>query len=177
MVINYKSNLIKSFFENTKKLFKINFTEERTPLGTVGGLKSIKSNLGKNFFVINCDTIFNLNFLEMMKYHEKNNNILTIATSKKTYQFPYGYCNVGKDRTLNSISEKPKFRFLVNTGLYVANNQILKLLVKNKKIDMNELIEKCLEKKVKIGTYPIKKNNWIDVGQLDDFTKEYKKIK
>ena len=37
---------------------------------------------------------------------------------------------------------------------------------------MNELIEKLISKKIKIGVYPISNNSWTDIGSLS----EYKKI-
>ena len=40
--INYKSKILKSFFQESKKFFKVNFVEESKPLGTAGSLSKIK---------------------------------------------------------------------------------------------------------------------------------------
>ena len=62
-----------------------------------------------------------------------------------------------KDETVNSITlhlnkilEKPKNRYLVNTGLYTVNPKILKLIPKNTKIDFIQLIQLAKAKKFKI---------------------------
>ena len=62
-----------------------------------------------------------------------------MASSKK-YKIPYGVCNVDNLNNLKFISEKPKLDFLANTGLYVINPKIFKLIPKNKKIEMTNLI-------------------------------------
>tara|TARA_Y100001970_G_C14249259_1_gene870584 strand:+ start:3410 stop:4465 length:1056 start_codon:yes stop_codon:yes gene_type:complete len=177
IIINYKSNLIKSFFQNTKKLFKISFIDEKKPLGTAGGLGLINPGLGKNFLVANCDTIFKFNFHEMCSYHEKNKNLLTLAVSAKSYQFQYGACKTDKNGLLKSIIEKPKYNFFINTGLYVMNTKVLKLIKKNKPLDMNHLIEKCIQNKFRVGTFQLKNNSWLDVGQLSEFKKASKRIR
>ena len=47
--INYKSKILKSFFQENKKNFKVNFVEELKPLGTAGSLSKIKKILNHHF--------------------------------------------------------------------------------------------------------------------------------
>ena len=65
---------------------------------------------------------------------------------------------------INFFRRKPKFNFIANTGLYLLRKDIIKLIDKGKKIEMTELIYKCLKKKIKIGIYEINANEWTDLG-------------
>ena len=72
-----------------------------------------------------------------------------MVVSNKNYELPYGVCKI-KSQKLNSISEKPKLNFLVNAGLYLLDKRILKLLKKNQIMDMNDLLNICIKKRIKI---------------------------
>ena len=167
--LNYKSNLIRTFFSFLKKKYKISFLKENKPLGTAGIIKKIKLKKEKNFFVINCDTILKCDYLSLYNFHMKKKNKLTLVASQQTNSIPYGVCKLNKVQDLKKIIEKPSNSILVNTGCYVVNSSILKYIKKNEAIDMNELIQKLLNKKIKIGVFPVQKGAWSDFGKLTDF--------
>jgi NDP-sugar pyrophosphorylase family protein len=89
----------------------------------------------------------------------------------RSFLIPYGVCNFDKDGVLKNIKEKPSYDFFVNTGLYIIEPKVLKLIPRNVKFDMNELIIKCIDKGIKIGVFPITENSWIDVGQWPEYKK------
>ena len=76
LTLNYKKNLIKSFLNNKSK--NISYIEENKPLGTVGSLRLIR-NLSKTFCLTNCDTILDIDYEEMYKFHKENNCDITIV--------------------------------------------------------------------------------------------------
>ena len=51
---------------------------------------------------------------------------------------------------------------------YVADKRILKNIVKNKELMMNDFIVQQLKRKKKVYSYPIYEN-WIDIGNKIDF--------
>ena len=171
-VLNHQANLIKTYFNNSKENYKINFITEPKPLGTVGGIKPVKK-IKSNNFLSNCDTLFKIDYIQLYNYHEANDNFLTIVVSKVHHEFSYGFCKVKKKRLI-SIKEKPKLDFIANTGFYVMKKEILRLIPKNKKFDLTDLINKCLDLKKKIGVYEISSNSWTDLGKLSDFSKAFK---
>ena len=89
--------------------------------------------------------------------------------------FPYGSCRIVSEKLI-SLQEKPKFNFIANTGIYFVKKEIISLIPKNKKLDMNELVEKCLKLKKRAGAYMIPSSSWTDLGQLSDFEKARKDI-
>ncbi len=174
--INYKSKILKSFFQESKKFFKINFVEESKPLGTAGSLSKIKKNIKSPFFVTNCDIIINTDYTDILKYHEKNKNYLTLVASFKNFTIPYGDCKINKDGLLQKINEKPIINLLANTGMYVVNKNILKEIPQNTRIDFPELITKLKKKKMKIGVFPISEEAWIDIGQWNEYKKAIEQL-
>ena len=165
--INYKSIMVKAFFSELNLDCKIKYLIEKKPLGTAGSLKLIEKSKNLFFIVINCDTIIKTDFNEFIKFHKKNKNDITIIGSINKLEIPYGVCEIGKDQKLKKIYEKPKIDFLANTGCYLINRKVLKLIPKNKYFDFTDLITQAIKKEYKVGIYPIDRNQWIDAGSLD----------
>ena len=55
--------------------------------------------------------------------------------------------------------------------MYVINREIIKFIPKNTKFDINNLIKILKDKKIKIGVFPISYQNWLDVGQWNEYKK------
>ena len=95
---------------------------------------------------------------------------------KINYTIPYGTCELNEEGHLKRINEKPEYDFLVNTGLYVVNPDILYLIPKNKLYHITHLIEDIKNKGKKIGVYPIDDDAWIDVGQWAEYQKAVERL-
>ena len=177
LTLNYKSKIIKSFFEEQKnKITAIKFLNEKKPLGTAGGLKLLQKKLSNIFFVSNCDVLIKANYKDIYDFHKKNKNIITIVASTKEFEIPYGVCKINSKGFLSNINEKPNYNFLVNTGLYVINKKALKFIPKGKKFDLTDLINKIKKQKGRIGAFPIEEKNWFDVGEWGEFEKTSKEL-
>ena len=113
--------------------------------------------------------IFDIDFSEMYNFHKERKNDLTIIVSAKNYEIPYGICHINKKGKLKKIEEKPKSNFFVNTGLYIFKPKILKLIPKNKFFHMTQLMDKANKMKYKVGVYPISDNDWVDIGETDQY--------
>ena len=175
--VNEKSSMIKSYFSDHKFKYKIKFIEEKKPLGTAGSLKLLTNKLKKTFIVTNTDIQVHSDYLSMIELHKKNNNDITLISSIQNYTIPYGVCTFDKDGILKNINEKPKYDFFINTGLYIIEPKILKLIPKNIKYDMSHLLNKALSKGIKIGIFPISERSWIDIGQWSEYKKNISKFR
>ena len=96
--------------------------------------------------------------------------------SSKEYIIPYGNCKIDKKGNLTKIIEKPKYDFLINSGLYVFNKRVMKLIPPNKYFDFTHLVEIAKKNKYKIGVYPIYEDSWIDVGQWSEYKKSFERF-
>jgi|TARA_B100001964_G_scaffold243056_1_gene319841 dTDP-glucose pyrophosphorylase len=176
ITLNYKSKILRAYFQEMKPKYKLSFSEEPKPLGTAGGLRLLEKKLKKPFLVTSCDTIININFDNLMSFHVSNKNDLTLVASSKEYIIPYGTCKLNNKGHLQNIIEKPKLDFFVNIGLYVLNPTLIKLIPKNKLFDMPDLIKLVKKKNKQIGVYPVEDESWIDVGQWSEYHKAIEKL-
>ena len=171
ITLNYKSKILKAYFQEMNHKFKLSFVDEPKPLGTAGGLSLLGGKLKKPFIVTNCDTIIDVNFDDLMNFHITNSNDLTLVASSKEHIIPYGTCKFTKKGHLQKIVEKPKFDFFINVGMYVLNPNLIKLIPKNKTCDMTDFIKLIKRKKKQVGVYPIDDESWVDVGQWSEYHK------
>ena len=176
ITLNYKSKILRAFFQEMKPNYKLSFIEEPKPLGTAGGLGLLVGKIKKPFLVTSCDTIISINFENLMNFHISTRNDITLVVSSKEYIIPYGTCTLNKKGYLQNIIEKPKLDFFVNIGLYVINPNLLKLIPKNKAYDMPDLIQLAKRRKKQIGVYPVDDESWIDVGQWSEYHKAIEKL-
>jgi len=168
----FLKNKIKNFIKK-KNFFSlnINFLEEKKPLGTIGSLKLIKK-ISNNFIVINCDTISEINYYEILKFHKKSKALLTIGVKNFQYKNPYGIIKAKNNRFI-SFSEKPEIDLNINAGIYVFNKKIIPIIKNFNLKNIEELIEILKKKKIRIHTFSVFEN-WSDYGQDPSSLRVYK---
>lgn len=167
--INFKSKILKSFFEELNPNYKFNFITEKRALGTAGGLKLINTNNTKYLLVTNCDTIINTNYKDLINFHIENKNLITIVAAKKNFKIPYGKCEINSKGNFLRILEKPNQKIFINTGMYILSSEVLKKIKVNKKTDMTNIISSISNKRVSI--YPIYQSQYKDIGEWNEYKK------
>lgn len=171
MIVNYKKNLIKSFFIDNEHQRNIEFIEETDFLGTGGGLKLLEGRYKDSFFVTNCDIIVETDYAEIMKYHKQENNVITMVSAMKNVTIPYGTINLSEEGKVINLTEKPNLTFLTNTGLYVLEPKILDKIPKDTFIHITDIIQMCIDCGEKVGLFPISEHAWMDMGQIEELEK------
>lgn len=175
--LNYKSKIIKAYFEEIDIDCNINYLIEHKPLGTAGCLKMIAEKKSGPIVVTNCDIIIESDYSEIIEFHKRNGNNITIVGSHRHFVIPYGICGIGKNGILDEIREKPSYDYFVNTGMYVLDSKVLNLIPNGKIFHMTDLIKKSKELGGKIMVFPISEKSWIDVGQWDEYHRALKRFK
>ena len=171
LALFYRKDQIQKYVER-KKFKNIKFINENKATGTAGPLSKINIIQEHNpIIVTNCDTILDYNYNEILKFHLERQNHLTIVGFLFEQNINYGVLEATSAGELTSIIEKPKIKHLANCGFYIISPQILKLIKKNKYLDMNNFIKKLMKKKMKIGLYPVAKKCWTDLGTLANYKK------
>lgn len=162
--VNYKSAILKAYLNNNIKR-KIDFVEEKKPLGTIGSLKLIEGKINKPIIISNCDILTKFDIPKFYTQHLRKKNHLSLVLSKVKHQVPYGVCNLDNKGEFNNFEEKPNYKFLINIGMYIVNPEIIKFLPINKKVDMNDFINLMKKKNKRIGVHFIEDKNWTDIGE------------
>lgn len=174
--VNYKKNMIKAYFDDLERNYEVSYVEEEKFLGTGGSLFLLKGIINETFFVSNCDVLVEANYTDILNYHKKNNNLITMVTSLKNYQIPYGVIKLGNNGQVIGTTEKPEFDYLVNTGFYILEPETLKDIPENTFFHITDLINKYIEEGKKVGTYPITENAWLDMGEMKEMDRMIERL-
>ena len=174
--LNYKSSIIKAYFSDLKHEYKINYIQESKPLGTAGSLHLLKNKIKKTFFVSNCDILVETDYSDILKFHLRRKNKITLVSSMKNFTIPYGVCEIESGGVLRHIREKPEYDFLVNTGMYVLDASVLDDIPGNRFFNITDLISDYIKKGKKIGVYPVSEKSWLDMGQFEALQEMLKKF-
>lgn len=169
LTLNYKGAMIESYFNSIEKKYSLEYIREEKFLGTAGSLKLLEKDLAGTFIVSNCDIIVKARYDDVVSFHKENNSSVTILSSIQHYKIPYGVVSFENGGGVTNISEKPEYTFAINTGVYVIEPDIIKLIPSNSTVDMNELINLALSKNKKVLTYPVNENDYVDIGQLEEY--------
>ena len=152
----------------------ITYLKEKTPLGTAGPLKNLEENLDGNFIVINGDVLTDLDFGELLKFHEDNNSLITITIKKEKIRLDYGMIK-SEGHYVTGWDEKPVIEADISTGIYVLNSSIIKYIEKDEKIDMPDLIKRIIGLGVSKILKFIYEGKWIDIGRIENYEEAIQK--
>lgn len=175
--VNHKAKIIKSYFEELNPSYTLTYLFEDKPLGTVGALKQLDGRFEAEIFLTNCDIIIDCDYTDVLKNHREKKYDISIVASIKQYKIPYGICEIENGGTLVCIKEKPEYNFLVNTGMYIINSELLKFIPENEFFHITHLIESIQKLGKRIGVYPISENSWIDTGEWAEYRNAIEKMK
>lgn len=177
MVVNYKRNMIKAYFNDMDHGYNIHFWDEETPLGTGGGLYLLKDFINGTFVLTNCDILILDDVRKIIKHHKKEMNKVTMVCSLKNFTIPYGIVKFSEGGEISSFEEKPQLSFFTNTGYYILEPDVFNYINQGEKIGMPDIIDRMREDELKVGIYPISENAWLDMGQFDSMESMERRLK
>lgn len=169
----YKSEIIENHF---KDLPNTRFVKEETALGTGGAILNAFEFLNDNFYVINGDTFFDIDFSILEEFGK--NKPCTIALRYTDNISRYGFVEIDKNFEISSFTEKgnlPKNRIdgYINGGIYRIEKSVLKRFLdefSGQFISLEtEIFPKLLKNKELFGL-PVG-GCFIDIGIPEDYYK------
>lgn len=176
MTVNYKKAMIRSYFDDIVHDYTIKYVEEDKPLGTGGSIKLIKDKFDKPIFVTNCDALILADYADIYKYHVESGNDITMVSALKNIQVPYGVLHTGENGIIESIEEKPKLSYFINTGMYIINPETIERIPDDTMFHMTHLVEKVMKQGGKVGTYPVSEDSFLDMGELNEMKRMEEKL-
>lgn len=166
MVVNYKKEMIKAYYQDVSLGYKITFLDEQIPLGTGGGVRLAREHISDTFILANCDSMLNIDYSKAVQHHKQEKNVVTIICSMVKYTIPYGVVDFKENGKVTGMREKPSYSFFTNTGIYIVEPAVFDHIRDNEEIDFPSVIERCREKGLNVGAYPISEDAWMDMGQF-----------
>ncbi len=165
ITLNYKGDFVKFYFDTIEKNYEVFYIEEEQPLGTVGSLFLLKEYINKTFFLTNCDILIDEDYSQILEFHKKHKNTVTIVGAIKNFDLPYGHLELNDEGKLVAIKEKPNLTYLINTGMYILEPEIFSFFKQKIYMDFTDFMEMLLKENCSIGVYPINENSWVDIGE------------
>jgi dTDP-glucose pyrophosphorylase len=162
--VNYKAELIEFYINNQNLPYNLTFFKEEKPMGTAGSLALLQNKIQQTFFVSNCDILIEQDYSEILDYHKINNNDITIVAALKHYPIPYGTIESGDNGQLIELKEKPELTFKINSGMYVLEPHLLKLIPNDTFFHITDLIMEVKKKNMRVGVFPVSEKSWKDIG-------------
>ena len=168
MCLGYKSNIIQDYFSDGEAFgASIDYIIEEKRMGTAGALTLLNKKLDKPFFVMNGDLLTNINYKQMLDFHEMHNSEATMCVREYDIEVPYGVVNVNNEDII-SIEEKPVHSFFVNAGIYLLEPECIDLIPNNEFYDMPLLFEEMILNNKKTTSFLLQEY-WLDIGRISDF--------
>jgi mannose-1-phosphate guanylyltransferase/phosphomannomutase len=153
---------------------KLRYSYEPKLMGTAGSIKKVESFFKDGpFFVMSGDGVSDIDLTAMWNFHRKRGAMATMATKRVDARFEYGVTITDGGQRIKGFLEKPSwsdvFSNKVNTGIYLFEPEVLKLIPKGRPYDFgHDVWPKLLKMKKPIYAYETDAY-WCDVGNLPEF--------
>lgn len=174
MSVNYKADMMEYYLSQLEHKYDIDFFMENKPLGTIGSVSLLKGKIDTPFFVSNCDSINEQDYRDVYDYHVTNHNDMTIVTMVKSFKIPYGVIETGEDGLMVSLKEKPEHTYMVNTGVYILNPELIDEIPEGEFFHITHLMEKVKARGGRVGCFPVSEDAWRDMGEWPEYLKMIK---
>lgn len=168
---HYMPEMIMNHFGDGNKWgVNISYVHEDEPLGTGGALGLLPKDIPQlPLLMMNGDVLTNIDYQNLLKFHNEGNADATMCVREYQYQIPYGVVT-GQGNKIIEMVEKPVQHYYVNAGIYVISSELYNSVEKNKKIDMPTLLDEKIKDSGEVLMFPIHEY-WLDIGRMDDFKK------
>ena len=176
VIVNYKRELIKAYFADNDRHYDIAWYDEFVPLGTGGGLSLLRGKMDTTFFFSNCDNLLLANYERILQFHRENSNVITMVCACKNFSIPYGVVEMGINGKIDKIREKPMLSFLINTGIYVVEPEVLEDIADGVAVGFPDIVEQQRRNGKKVAVFPVSESEWLDMGQLSELEKMRTKL-
>lgn len=174
MSVNYKADMMKYYLSQLPHQYDIEFFMEDKPLGTIGSVSLLKGMINTPFFVSNCDSINEQDYRDVYDYHKENHNDMTIVTMVKSFKIPYGVIETGEDGLMVDLKEKPEHTYMVNSGVYILNSELIDEIPEGEFFHITHLMEKVKSRGGRVGCFPVSEESWHDMGEWREYLKMIK---
>lgn len=180
--LHHHPELIKAHFGSGERFgVRLEYSYEPRLMGTAGGVKKASAYFCDSTFLITSgDGLTDIDFSELIRFHQKSKAVATMALSLVDTRFEYGVTLTQKGGRIQRFVEKPHWRDVfsnqVNTGIYVCEPEVLKAIPPQKLYDFGHHVWPTLLKKKKPLFGHLTSRYWCDVGNYVEYQRAQRDI-
>ena len=169
--------MIQKYYQYDYEGIEISYSIDKGPLGTGGAIKEALSFAdNEHIFVINGDTFFNVNLLDLYKKHIKDRNDITFSLKPMENFDRYGIIETSKNGEVISLREKEYSRFgQIDGGIYLIKRTLFQDYNNGMPFSFNDYVINNL-KFIKVGSI-VFDEVFIDIGTPEDYNYAHKILK
>lgn len=174
--VGYKSDVIVKHFGTRFNGVEIVYSIENEPLGTGGAIvQSLNYVNDSDFFLLNGDTFFGIDFQKLTQAHQEQRNNMTLSLKPMSNFDRYGAVTLAGKRVTAFVEKRFITSGLINGGVYVLKTNIpdLKQLAEKFSFESDYLEKKLHE--LQVGAY-IEDAYFIDIGIPEDYLKAQQEL-
>jgi len=168
LAVGYLAELLMAYCgDGSKYGLKLHYSREETPLGTAGPI-ALVPRLEETFLVMNGDLLTTLNYREMYHYHRSRGAIATLATYARQVKIDLGVIEMDEENWVTNYIEKPAYQYLVSTGVYLFEPEIVDYIAAGERLDLPDLVMRLLGEGQRVACYAFD-GYWLDIGRHEDY--------
>jgi mannose-1-phosphate guanylyltransferase len=150
------------------------YAKEDRPLGTAGAIRNCAAHLDSSFLVLNGDIFTDINYAELIEFHQKVNATISILTTIVEDPSAFGLISTDRSGRVIDFSEKPKPGTIlsgqINAGVYILNPEVLDCIPQGECSLEREIFPRLINNGKPVFAYK-SDAYWIDIGTPENYLK------
>ncbi len=165
----YLAGSIQGYFAGSYGDAEIVYAQEISPLGTGGAIRAaLPCTTSKDVFVVNGDTLAEVDMRDMMRQHQDTRALLTVALTWATEVSRYGAVAV-RDGKIEGFTEKGCIgRGYINAGVYLIRRDLFSTLLLPEVFSFEEQVLRNSLNLVRPCAY-VSSGYFLDIGVPEDY--------
>lgn len=174
VTVQYLASVIQdNFGDGTGFGLRIEYSVEEAPLGTAGSVKNAEDLLDEPFLVISGDALTDIDLSSALRSHREHDATVTMVLKRVENPLEYGVIITDEDGRVRQFLEKPSwgevFSDTVNTGIYVVDPSVLRLIPTGKSVDWSkDVFPQLLQEGGSIYGH-VADGYWTDIGTIEAY--------
>ncbi|MCK9407861.1 MAG: sugar phosphate nucleotidyltransferase [Bacteriovoracaceae bacterium] len=170
----YQPDIITGHFGDGAKFgIKMQYRKAEADYGTAGSVRNAADFLDERFIIISGDVLTDFDLTKAIEFHEQKKAKATLVLTRATNPLAFGVVITDNNGKITRFLEKPSwgevFSDTINTGIYIIEPEVLKLIPYQKEFDFSKnLFPAMLEQDMGLYGY-IAEGYWRDVGNLNEY--------
>ncbi len=177
--IGYLGHKVKDYYKDGKHLgMRIQYVEEKEPLGTAGAMWLAREQLKEPFYLIWSDVLTDIDLDDFAEFFHRTEPLIAMSLSTVSDPSRFGVAKLRGHRILDFVEKPPlgtEPSKLVNAGYNIIHPDVIDLIGPGQVSFERELLPQIL-KKNKLFGYPFE-GQWFDTGTQESYEQVLKEWK